>query len=151
LDHAIVVLAWTLGTVFVLAALGKIAAPSSPGDVVLATGEGLLGVVLVLGVYPLVASVLVAVTAAAYCAYAFLRRPDEDCSCFGRRLPRSSRRMQRARNTLLATLAFAYFVLACVGGTPSSSNLSVVVSGVGLLSGMVVVVAPWLVEWTLMM
>jgi hypothetical protein len=146
-DHAIVALAWTLGTVFILAALGKVAAPSSPGDVVVATGESLLGVVLVVGVFPVVASVLVAMTAVAYCAYAFVRRPEDECSCFGRRLPASSRRVQIARNTLLATLAIAY-VVACVGGAPSSASVSVLFSGVGLLSGIVVVVAPWLVEWT---
>lgn len=147
MEQALVTLAWALGAVFLLAALGKVAAPSSPADVVLATGEGLLGMVLVVGVYPLLASALAAVTAVAYCAYAFVRRSEDDCSCFGRRMPASSRGVQRARNTLLATLAIAYFALASMRGEPSISAVSVVFAGVGLLLGGVIVLAPWLVEW----
>lgn len=148
MDQAVVALAWTLGAVFLLAALGKTVAPSGPWDVVVATGEGLLGMVLVAGIYPLVASVLVAGTAVAYCAYAFIRRPSDGCSCFGRRMPSSSRGVQRARNTVLAALAIAYLVLAFSGGASSSPSLSFTLAGVGLLSGVVVTVAPWLVEWT---
>lgn len=148
MDQAVVALAWAVGTVFLLAAVGKIAAPSGSVDTVVAIAEALLGAVLVIGVYPLVASLVVAVTALAYCAYAFIRRPDDECSCFGRRLPASSRSVQRARNTLLASLSITYFVLVWATGIPDSPSVSVVLPGVGMLFGVVVVFAPWLVKWT---
>src|SRR5207247_809187 len=118
MDQAIVALAWTLGTVLLLAALGKVAAPSGSIDPLVAIAEGLLGVILLIGVYPLVASLVVTMTALAYCAYAFMRRPDDECSCFGRRLPASSRGVQRARNTLLVGLSITYVVLAWTSGMP---------------------------------
>lgn len=147
MDETTVVLAWTLGVVLLVAAAGKIAAPSSPRDVLVATGEGLLSAVVMLGVIQLVAGLFVAATAVAYCIYAFVRRGKEECTCFGRHLPASSRATQRARNSLLAGLAIAYVVVLFVNDPSSPPPASVFWCGLGVLSGAVIVVAPWLVEW----
>jgi hypothetical protein len=147
-EQVIVVLAWTLSTVYLLAGLGKILGPGGFADIVVASGEGLLGVFLIVGPFPLLASVVVAVTAVAYCVHAFATSRDEGCSCFGRRLPASSTGVQRARNALLTILALAYLLLGFGVGGSSPASASVLFSGVGVLSGVVVVFAPWVVGWS---
>lgn len=150
MEQAIVTLAWALAAILFLAAAGKIMAPSRIVDVPIAAGEALISILLVVGPYQLIASVCVLTIGVTYAVYSFVKRPDAECSCFGGLLPPSSSGVQRTRNSLLALMAISYFLLVLGADTSSVGSVSIAFTGFGLLSGLVVVVAPWLVEWSLM-
>lgn len=142
---ALLVLPWALATVFFFAGLGKVLSGGSVPDTSLALGEISLAILLVSRVLPIAVAVLACGVTIVYGIYAFIRRNEEPCRCFGSHLPATRSAGQRVRNGLLALLAMSYLA-ASMAALPRATVLVGDAVG-GFLVGAAIVLGPWLFQW----
>jgi hypothetical protein len=147
------ILAWALATVLAVACVGKLADLPGHGSLnlpilVVAGAEGVLAALLALSLWTTVISVLVMLLAAAYAAVAIRSRKGRDCHCFGERLPSTNIRGQRGRNIVLFVAA-ALYVLVSPANVAISPTITPLAITVGLVTGLAIVIGPWLQSWLL--
>jgi len=133
-----------VGMVFLVAGANKVSSISLQ-ERALALLELLLGVALFSQEWPREIRFAAFVLAFAYLVFATSRTSDYRCSCFGSRLPTSSRTALRWRNALLAIVALIGLVETLSSQSARSFQPFDIV--VALAWSAAIMIGPWLLDW----
>jgi hypothetical protein len=138
-------LAWSIATVLLAAAMGKVVSNPRLDDLIVSAGEGGVGGLLVLHYAAWAVGILVVAISAAYFVHALRQSPGNKCHCFGAKLPSSGVAAQRGRNGALFFLSCAYLGGLIIGA--SQPSLTPVDRTIGVLVGLGLLIVPWFLEW----
>lgn len=142
-----IVIAWCLGTVLILAAIGKATSNLSGRNAVVAVGEIVIGLALILQIDPVVVACLASIVTAIFLAHSILAAPSANCHCFGDRLPALSRRGQRARNGSLYVISLSYLLSTRLpSGVPGPTEVAAL-AAIGVVLAAAIAGLPLFFEW----
>jgi uncharacterized membrane protein YphA (DoxX/SURF4 family) len=138
-----------VGVVLILAAAGKGLDGPRSWAFALTAFEAVLGVLLVVGLFPFAVGMLALMTTTGFLLHA-LRKGVTSCKCFGNALPATSRVGQVARNGLMTAGCSLLVYLQTENlesvTTPRSPTIGL---ALGAVIGAAVVVLPWILSWSL--